>query len=91
MFDVYRSSYRVWRDRSTGSRPEELRLQVLIKTTLKASNGLAGACSIARIVTQGETPLSRYCASRRIQLGVSATAMALPHDSEPEPPWQLPG
>ncbi len=40
----------------------------------EASNGSAGARSIARIVTQAGTPLSRYRASRRMkQLGLVST------------------
>lgn len=68
VFDVHRSSYRAWRDRSTGPKPEELKLQALVKAAHKASNGSAGARSIAKIVTQAGTPLSRYRAGRRMKL-----------------------
>lgn len=74
VFDVHRSSYRAWRDRPTDPKPEELQLQALVKAAHKASNGSAGARSIAKIVTQGGTPLSRYRAGRRMKLlGLEST------------------
>ncbi|WP_444945039.1 IS3 family transposase [Microbulbifer sp. ZKSA006] len=68
VFDIHRSSYRAWRNRPTEPAPEELKLQALVKAAHKASNGSAGARSIAKIVTQTGVPLSRYRAGRRIKL-----------------------
>ncbi len=76
VFEVHRSSYRAWRDRPTGFKPEELRLQALVKAAHKVSNGSAGARTVATIVTQSGTPLSRYRAGRRMKLlGLESTQM----------------
>jgi putative transposase len=74
VFDVHRSSYRAWRDRPADPNPEELQLQALVKAAHKTSNGSAGARSIAKMVTQSGTPLSRYRARRRMKLlGLEST------------------
>ena len=76
VFEVHRSSYRAWRDRPTGFKPEELRLQALVKAAHKVSNGSAGARTVATIVTQSGTPLCRYRAGRRMKLlGLESTQM----------------
>ena len=66
-FEVHRSSYRAWRDRPQLPKPEELRLQVLIKESHQLSNGSAGARSIATMVTTAGVSLSRYRAGRRMK------------------------
>lgn len=78
-FDVHRSSYRAWRDRPTDPKPEELQLRALVKAAHKVSNGSAGARSIAKIVTQSGTSLSRYRAGRRMKLLGLASAQVPAH------------
>lgn len=71
VFGVHRSSYRAWRSRDTRLSDEEQALLDLIVEAHAASNGSAGARSIAKMVTLAGTPLSRYRASRRMkQLGL---------------------
>ena len=67
-FDVHRSSYRAWRDRPQTPKPEELRLQVMIKNAYQLSNGSAGARTIASMVTTEGLALSRYRAARRMKV-----------------------
>ncbi|WP_311947045.1 IS3 family transposase [Halomonas piscis] len=74
LFGVYRSSYRAWRSRPAAPSQTEQALRQKITETHAASKGSAGARSIARIVTQAGTPLSRYRAGRRMkQLGLVST------------------
>ena len=68
MFDIHRSSYRAWRDRPREVPAEEQQLRVQIKAAHRLSNGSAGACSIAKMVTLSGIPLSRYRAGRRMKL-----------------------
>ena len=68
LFDVHRSSYRVWRDRPRVVPAKELQLQEQIKVAHTLSNGSAGARSIAKMLTTAGTPLSRYRAGRRMKL-----------------------
>ena len=73
---MHRSSYRSWRNRPSEPKPEEVRLQALIKAAHKVSNGSAGARTISKIVTQGGTPLSRYRAAKRMKLlGLESTQL----------------
>ena len=64
MFNVHRSSYKYWRNRPSDVSPEKIKLQCLIREVHAASNGSAGARSIADMVTNQGTPLSRYRASK---------------------------
>jgi len=74
VFGVHRSSYRAWRSRDSMPCEAEHRLLDQVVEAHTASNGSAGARSIAGIVTQAGTPLSRYRASRRMkQLGLVST------------------
>ena len=68
LFGIHRSSYRAWRDRPKGVSETESRLREQVKAAHALSNGSAGARSIATLVAQGGTPLSRYRASRRMKL-----------------------
>ncbi|WP_425468314.1 IS3 family transposase [Pistricoccus aurantiacus] len=74
VFGVHRSSYRAWRDRNkTPSKDEQMLLKQVVEAHA-ASNGSAGARSIAMMVTQAGIPLSRYRAGRRMkQLGLTST------------------
>lgn len=74
VFGVHRSSYRAWRERDTRLSEEEQSLLDSIVEAHTASNGSAGARSIASMVTLAGTPLSRYRAGRRMkQLGLAST------------------
>ena len=74
MFGVQRSSYRAWRDRDTTPGEGERLLLDKIVEAYEASKGSAGARSIASMVTQTGTPLSRYRASKRMKsLGLVST------------------
>ena len=74
MFGVHRSSYRAWRNRDNTPSETEQKLQELVIEAHEASSGSAGARSIASMVTQAGTPLSRYRAGRRMkQLGLVST------------------
>lgn len=79
VFGVHRSSYRAWRDRDRTPCEAEQKLLDQVVEAHAASNGSAGARSIAKMVTQAGTPLSRYRADRRMkQLGLVST--------QPQPP-----
>ncbi|PXX88318.1 IS3 family transposase, partial [Marinobacter vulgaris] len=74
VFGVHRSSYRAWRDRDRTLCEAERKLQDQVTEAHTASNGSAGARTIASMVTQAGTPLSRYRAGRRMkQLGLVST------------------
>lgn len=74
VFGVHRSSYRAWRDRDKRPCEAEQKLLDQVVEAHAVSNGSAGARSIAKMVTQAGTPLSRYRASRRMKhLGLVST------------------
>ncbi|MGP4846371.1 IS3 family transposase [Marinobacter sp. 1Y8] len=74
VFGVHRSSYRAWRDRDRKPCEAEQKLLEQVVEVHAASNGSAGARSVAKMVTQAGTPLSRYRAGRRMkQLGLVST------------------
>ena len=64
VFNVHRSSYRYWANRSTQASPERLNEMALVKSIFNESNGSAGARTIASIATDRGTSLSRYRARR---------------------------
>ncbi|VAW79563.1 Transposase InsO for insertion sequence element IS911 [hydrothermal vent metagenome] len=68
LFGVHRSSYRAWRDRPQELSAEECQLREQVKSAHVLSNGSAGARSIATMLTNAGTPLSRYRAGRRMKL-----------------------
>lgn len=68
MFSVHRSSYKYWRCRPKGVLPELVKLKNLIKEVHTASNGSAGARSIADMVTAQGVKLTRYRASKVMKL-----------------------
>ncbi len=71
MFGVHRSSYRYWCKAPTSPNPDELKLRALIHEAHTASNGSAGARTIAAIVTNAGISLSRYRATKFMkQLGL---------------------
>ena len=63
-FGVQRSSYKYWRQRPKGDKPERVLLKEKVREAHELSNGSAGARTVASIVTQRGTPLSRYLASK---------------------------
>ncbi|GAA3977641.1 hypothetical protein GCM10022278_38000 [Allohahella marinimesophila] len=74
VFGVHRSSYRGWRDRDKLPSETEQKLLDQVVEAHAASNGSAGARSIAKMITQAGTPLSRYRAGRRMkQVGLAST------------------
>lgn len=74
VFGVHRSSYRAWRSRDVTPSKEEQVLRQKMVAAHAASNGSAGARSLAKMVTQAGMPLSRYRAGRRMkQLGLVST------------------
>ena len=64
MFNTHRSSYKYWRKRPSEINQEKVKLRSLVKEVYVASNGSAGARSIADMVTTQGVPLSRYRASK---------------------------
>ncbi|WP_442800720.1 IS3 family transposase [Shewanella sp. AS16] len=71
VFGLHRSSYKYWRSRPKAISPEKVKLQSLIREAHAASNGSAGARSVAEIVTAKGINLSRYRASKLMkQLGL---------------------
>ena len=67
MFDVHRSSYKYWQRRPKSISIELIKLRSLIKEVNAASNGSAGARSIADMVTAQGITLSRYRASKQMK------------------------
>ena len=64
MFEIHRSSYKYWRQRSSRLSPERVKLIGEVRAAYEESNGSAGARTIADIVTARGTQLSRYRAGR---------------------------
>jgi putative transposase len=64
VFEVHRSSYKYWRQRSRSLSPESVKLISEVRAAYGESNGSAGARTIAGIVTTRGIPLSRYRAGR---------------------------
>lgn len=63
-FDVHRSSYRYWLDRTTTPSPETSLLKERVREAYTISHGSAGARTIADMVTNQGIPLSRYRAGK---------------------------
>lgn len=71
MFGVHRSRYKYWRNRPSQVTPEKLKLQGIVRELHAASNGSAGARSIADMATAKGIKLTRYRASNLMkQLGL---------------------
>lgn len=64
MFSIHRSSYKYWRKRSTRIDTDKLKLRSLVSEVHTASNGSAGARTVADMVSQLGVPLSRYRATK---------------------------
>lgn len=64
MFEVHRSSYKYWRQRSRSLSPERVKLISEVRAAYEESHGSAGARTIAAIVTTRGIALSRYRAGR---------------------------
>lgn len=63
-FDVHRSSYKYWAQRSKIIKPKRLNEMALVTSIFRESNDSAGARTIASIATDRGTGLSRYRAGR---------------------------
>lgn len=64
MFDIHRSSYKYWKRRPKAISAAQAEVRALVKEAHNASNGSAGARTIANIVTQTGINLSRYRATK---------------------------
>lgn len=64
VFEVHRSSYKYWRTRPKGDKPELIKLKHLVRQAFRVSNGSAGARTVASMVTNEGTELSRYRATK---------------------------
>mgnify|MGYP005991436753 CR=1 FL=1 len=64
MFSVHRSTYKYWKARSKVPNVKLIKLKSLIKEAHIASNGSAGARSIADMLIAQEVPMTRYRASK---------------------------
>ncbi|WP_146509773.1 IS3 family transposase [Shewanella algae] len=63
VFGIHRSSYKYWRGRPSIISSEQVKLHSLVRGAHKASNGSAGARTIANMVTTAGIPLTRYRAT----------------------------
>ena len=64
VFNVHRSSYNYWLKRPTTIKAETIKLRSLVSEAHAASNGSAGARTIADIITNQGVKLSRYRATK---------------------------
>ncbi len=64
MFSIHRSSYKYWRRRTTRIDANKVKLCSLVREVHTASNGSAGARTVADMVSQQGVPLSRYRATK---------------------------
>jgi len=64
VFGVHRSSYKYWTRSTRTDAPEKIRLKTLVRMAHRQSGGSAGARTVASMVSQTGTPLSRYRAGR---------------------------
>ena len=71
MFSIHRSSYKYWRKRPTAINADKVKLRSLVSEVHTASNGSAGARTIADMVSQQGVSLSRYRATKLMkELGI---------------------
>ncbi len=69
VFSVHRSSYKYWCHRSKVLPAEQIKLQALVREVHEASNGSAGARTIAQMVSNRQpVPLTRYRATKIMKL-----------------------
>ena len=76
-FGVCRSSYKYWRSRRRVINSDKVKLRALVSEKHELSNGSAGSRSIAAMVSQHGTDLSRYRA-RRIMKDLGLVSCQLP-------------
>lgn len=75
-FDLHRSTYNYRRQVATRIDPDQVKLNALVRSVHQASQGSAGARSIADMVTAQGMPLSRYRAGRVMRrLGLVSTQL----------------
>ena len=77
-FDVHRSSYRYWLAHKDDVDPGREALEVSVNDAFELSNGSAGARTIAKIITNEGTALSRYRASKLMH-GLNLVSCQPPH------------
>ncbi|MGR3172578.1 IS3 family transposase [Vibrio vulnificus] len=77
IFGVHRSSYKYWKTRPKAIPAHEVRIRALVQEAHNASNGSAGARTIAGIVTNSGMSLSRYRA-RKIMKVLGLVSRQLP-------------
>ncbi|WP_102529744.1 IS3 family transposase [Shewanella sp. 10N.286.51.B7] len=71
VFSIHRSSYKYWRKRPTTINADKVKLRSLVSEVHTASNGSAGARTIADMVSQQGVSLSRYRATKLMkELGI---------------------
>ncbi|MEZ9819890.1 IS3 family transposase [Shewanella sp. 10N.286.45.A1] len=71
VFSIHRSSYKYWRKRPTAINADKVKLRSLVSEVHTASNGSAGARTIADMVSQQGISLSRYRATKLMkELGI---------------------
>ncbi len=76
MFSIHRSSYKYWRTRPTDINADKVKLRSLVSEVHTASNGSAGARTVAYMVTQQGVSLSRYRATKLMkELGLVSCQM----------------
>jgi len=79
VFDVYRSTFTYWRQRSNSIRPEHVKLRAEVRTAFDVSGGSAGARSISAMLHNEGTALSRYRAGRLMkELGLVSKQPSAP-------------
>ena len=75
-FDLHRSTYNYRRRAAVRINPQKIKLNALVRSAHQASQGSAGARTIAGIVTEQAMPLSRYRAGRVMRhLGLISTQL----------------
>ncbi|WP_139151798.1 IS3 family transposase [Shewanella colwelliana] len=71
VFSIHRSSYKYWKKRPTTINADKVKLRSLVSEVHTASNGSAGARTIADMVSQQGVLLSRYRATKLMkELGI---------------------
>lgn len=79
MFSVHRSTYKYWKARAKTPNVELIKLKSLVKEAHIASNGSAGARSIAGMLTAQGVPMTRYRASKLMKSMNLASCQMVKH------------
>lgn len=79
MFEVYRSTFNYWRQRSNTINPEHVQLRAKVREAFGLSGGSAGARSISAMLNNDGIVLSRYRAGRLMkELGLVSKQPSAP-------------